>query len=74
MKLVQKGNKQMRVPDERVEDFLAKGYSEVDEKTGKLIQKKSADKEAALKKENADLKRENRELREQLAKLSGLSE
>lgn len=70
MKIVQRGNKQARIPDDRLEDFLARGYSEVDEKTGKLILKEGTDKEVALKKENAELKKENKELRDQLAKLN----
>ncbi len=70
MKLVQKGNKQLRIPDDRLDEFLTRGYCEVDEKTGKLIRKEPADDVKALKKENAALKKENKELKEQLAKLT----
>ena len=70
MKIVQKGNKQLRVPDDRLEEFLTRGYCEVDEKTGKLIRKDPVDDVKALKKENAALKKENKELKEQLAKLT----
>lgn len=70
MKIVQKGNRQLRVPDDRLSGYLDKGYAEVDEKTGKLIRKESADKEATLKRENTALKKENKELKDQLAKLT----
>lgn len=69
MKIVQKGNKQLRIADDLLADFLAKGYSEVDQKTGKLIQKEPVDEVKALKKENATLKKANKELAEQLEKL-----
>ena len=69
MKIVQKGNKQLKVADERLDEMLARGFSEVDQKTGKLIGKKDpkADKITALEKENAELKKENMALKEQLA-------
>lgn len=51
MKMVMKGNKQLRVPDERVEAMLAQGYSEVDAKTGKVIKEPKQDEVKALKKE-----------------------
>lgn len=69
MKIVQKGNKQLRIPDDRLDEFLTRGYCEVDEKTGKLIRKEPVDDVKILKKENAALKKENKELKEQLAKL-----
>lgn len=70
MKIVQKGNKQLRIADDQLENYLAKDFCEVDQKTGKLIRKEPADETKALKKENAALKKENKELTEQLAKLS----
>ena len=72
MKIVQKGNKQLRIADERLDEMLNRGYSEVDQKTGKLIGKKDprVDKIATLEKENADLKKENKALKEQVATLS----
>ena len=73
-KIVQKGNKQLTVSDEMLETYLSLGYVEVDEKTGKPIQKEPVSKEAALKKENADLKRENKALREQIQALSEAAE
>lgn len=74
MKIVQKGNRQLRVPDGQLSGYLDKGYAEVDQKTGKLIQKEPSDKEAALKKENAALKKENKDLKEQLARLTAQSQ
>ena len=67
MKIVQKGNKQLKVADERLDEMLNRGFSEVDQKTGKLVAKKDvkADEIAALKKENAELKKENKALKEQ---------
>lgn len=69
-KIVQKGNKQMRVADDRLNEFLNAGYLEVDQKTGKLIGKKAADELKALKAENAALKKANKELSEKLAELT----
>lgn len=77
MKLIQKGNRQLRVDDVRAEQLLAAGYVEIDQKTGKPIiveteaekAEKAAKKELAdLKKENAELQKENAELKEKLAK------
>lgn len=70
MKIVQKGNKQLRVEDDRLDDMLSKGYLEIDEKTGKPIRKEPADNTAVLKKEIAALKKTNKELLEQLNKLN----
>ena len=58
MKIVQKGNKQLKVADERLDEMLGRGFAEVDQKTGKLIAKKDpkADEIAAIKKENKTLK------------------
>ena len=59
MKIVQKGNKQLKVADERLDEMLGRGFTEVDQKTGKLITKKDpkTDKIATLEKENAELKK-----------------
>ena len=70
MKIVQKGNKQLRVADERLNDFLNAGYQEVDQKTGKVIAKKPADELKTLKAENTALKKANKELSEQVAELT----
>lgn len=68
MKLIQKGNRQLRVDDARAEQLLKAGYVEIDEKTGKPI--KAADPEEDLKKENAALKKENKALQKQVAELT----
>lgn len=65
--IVQKGNKQIRVADDRLADMQARGFVQVDEKTGKLMKKEPADEIKSLKKENAALKKENKELAEKLA-------
>lgn len=69
MKIVQKGNKQLRIADEQLQNYLAKGYLEIDQKTGKPIVKESVDELKVLKKENAALKKANKELTEQLEQL-----
>lgn len=76
MKIVQKGNKQLRIADERLDEMLLRGYSEVDQKTGKLIAKKDpkTDKIEDLEKENAKLKKENKALKEQVEALSKSAE
>lgn len=67
MKIVQKGNKQLRIHDERLKEMQLRGFEEIDPKTGKPIKKAPKDEMAALKKENAALKKENDELKKQLA-------
>lgn len=75
MKIVQRGNKQLRVDDDRLEDMLKAGYDQVDEKTGKLVRRaKGEDDVKALKKENAALKKANEALEEQLAALTAQEE
>ncbi len=74
MKTVQRGNKQLRVADDRLEDMLKSGYIEVDGKTGKPLVSPGREPDAAslkrdntaLKKENAALKKANEELRAQV--------
>lgn len=70
MKIVQKGNKQLRVDDAQLNNYLSKGYVELDQKTGKPIVKEPVDELKILKKENAALKKANKELTEKLAALS----
>lgn len=71
MKLVQKGNKQLRVADDHLKDMLAAGYSEVDEKTGKPVAlPDKEDGSSALKKENAALRKENKALKAQVEELA----
>ena len=74
MKVVQKGNKQLRVDDAQLANYLAKGYTELDAKTGKPIVKEPVDEIKVLKKENAALKKENKELADKLAALSANGE
>ena len=79
MKLIQKGNRQLRVDDVRAEELIKAGYVEVDQKTGKPI-KVETKEESAMKavqekaeellKENASLKEENKALQEQVADLT----
>ncbi len=70
MKTVQRGNKQLRVADDRLEELCGAGYVEVDEKTGRPVEVAASDAGDALKKENAALKKENRELRAQAKELT----
>lgn len=65
MKIVQKGNKQLRVADERLDEMLRRGFVEIDQKTGKPINKTPKDELAELKKENAMLKKKIQSLTEQ---------
>lgn len=65
MKMVMKGNKQLRVADERVEEMLAVGFCEVDAKTGKILREPKQDALAELKKENKALKKENEALKKE---------
>lgn len=69
MAVVQKGNKQLHVPDEKVKAMLQNGFAEVDEKTGKVIREAKTDDLKALKKENKELKEENKELKEKIKAL-----
>lgn len=69
MKMVMKGNKQLRVPDDRVEDMLQKGFSEVDPKTGKIIREPKQDEAKVLKKEIKTLEKENKDLKAELEAL-----
>lgn len=65
MKMVMKGNKQLCVADERVEEMLAVGFCEVDAKTGKILREPKQDALAELKKENKALKKENEALKKE---------
>ena len=67
MKIVQKANKQLRIPDERLDDMRKAGFVEINPKTGKPI--KDPDPIDALKKENAVLKKEVEALKAELDKL-----
>ena len=74
MKIVQKGNRQLRIDDAQLNNYLVKGYVEIDQKTGKPIVKEPVDEVKALKKENAALKKANKELNEKLEALSASKE
>ena len=67
-KLIQRGNKQLRVDDVRAEELIKAGYVELDQKTGKPI--KGEDSEKDLKKENAILKKENKVLQAKVDELT----
>ena len=71
MKLIQRGNRQLRVDDVRAAELLKAGYVEVDEDTGKPIKVETEQEKAekAIKAENEALKAENAALKEQLAAL-----
>lgn len=69
MKTVQKGNKQLRVADDRLKDMLSRGYVEIDDK-GKPVAKEPKDDVQALKRENAALKKANKELTEKVEALT----
>ena len=72
MKLIQKGNRQLRVDDVRAEELIKAGYVELDPKTGKpvKVENEQEQTEKALKAEIAALKKENKALKEQVAKLT----
>jgi major membrane immunogen (membrane-anchored lipoprotein) len=75
MKLMQKGNRQLRVADERADDMIKSGYVEIDQKTGKpvRVEPKPDDKEAVIKSleaENAELKKENLSLKDRVNELT----
>ena len=73
MKMVMKGNKQLRVADERVEEMLAVGFCEVDAKTGKILREPKQDALTELKKENTALKKENAALKKEIATMKEIA-
>ena len=66
MKRVQKGNKQLRIQDDQLQNYLSRGYVELD-KDGKPIVKEPEIK--VLKRRVAALEKENAALKEQLRAL-----
>ena len=74
MKIVQKGNKQLRIADDQLANYEARGYAEIDQKTGKPIVKEPVDEVKALKKEITALKKANKELTEQLEALTDVKD
>jgi len=69
MKLMMKGNRQLRVPEERVEGMLAQGWAETDAKTGRVLREPKQSEMEALKKENRALEKENKALKAELEAL-----
>ena len=68
MKIVMKKNKQLQVPDEKLEEFLALGYNEIDSE-GKVVSVGKATTLAAYEAETNMLKAENAQLKEEIEKL-----
>lgn len=68
MKIVMKKNKQLQVPDEKLEEFLALGYNEIDSE-GKVVSVGKATTLAAYEAENNSLKAENAELKKEIENL-----
>ena len=68
-KIVQRANKQLQVPEERLQDMLNRGYVEVDAK-GKPVAKPPKNDLKALKAENEKLKEINKALTEEVAALT----
>lgn len=69
MKIVMKGNKQLRVEDDRVDAMLAVGFSEVDAETGEVIHGPKGNELEEVKTENDALKKENKALKAENKKL-----
>lgn len=68
MKLIQKGNKQLHLDDDRADAMIATaGYVEIDKDTGKPVRAEVSEKD--LKKENAALKKKNKELEARVVEL-----
>ena len=76
MKLIQKGNRQLRVDDVRAEELIKAGYVEIDQKTGKPIVVETEEEKAqkALVEENAALKAKNEKLKAEIKKLTAKAE
>lgn len=79
MKLIQKGNRQLRVDDVRAAELIKAGYVEIDRETGKPIVVETEAQKAekalrleheALLQENETLKQENEQLKAEIAKLT----
>ena len=68
MKIVMKKNKQLKIPDEKLEEFLEMGYSRIDE-NGEVITAGKATTLAGYEAENNSLKAENVELKKEIENL-----
>lgn len=69
MKTVQKANKQLRIPDEQLDEMLKRGFCQVDEKTGRVI-KTDPPAEKALRDTIQKIRKENAELKAKVAELT----
>lgn len=68
MVTVIKKNKQLQVPDEKLEEFLELGYNQIDE-NGKVVKTGKPITLAAYQEENRSLKSENTKLKKEVDKL-----
>lgn len=68
MAIVKKANAEYRIPNERLDDYIAKGYSQIDEH-GNIIREPEKRGEKALKEKISHLETENADLRRQIAEL-----
>jgi cell shape-determining protein MreC len=71
--VVQKGNKQLRIPEEAKDMYLSLGYSVIDEE-GEIVEAGHATDLAAIKAENNTLKSKLSEYQENAEKLEKVAE
>lgn len=68
MVIVKKANAEYRIPDERLDEYIAEGYSQID-KHGNIIREPEKRGEKALKEKISKLETENADLQKQVAEL-----
>lgn len=68
MVIVKKANAEYRIPDERLDDYIAEGYSQID-KHGNIIREPEKRGEKALKEKISKLETEKADLQKQVAEL-----
>lgn len=68
MVIVKKANAEYRIPDEQLEEYIAKGYSQID-KYGSVVREPEKRGEKALKEKISQLEAENADLLKQVAEL-----
>lgn len=73
MVIVIKKNKQLQVADEKLEEFIEMGYTQIDE-NGKVIKAGKVNTIAAYKTENNLLKVENTKLKKEIENLKAENE